>query len=98
MRNSAASGLNFGAYHLKQIRFAKLMKKDGILRVHDAPSPASLIPENVARKVRVPKNALVDERRRVVLADEELEALMSSPHLGAELATMAFASRTADCA
>jgi integrase len=52
------------------------------------------IPENVARKARVPKNAHVDERRRVVLADEEFGALMSSPHLGAELATMAYTSRT----
>ena len=52
------------------------------------------IPENVARKVRVPKNARVDERRRVVLSDEEFDALVSSPHLGAELATMAFTSRT----
>jgi integrase len=52
------------------------------------------IPENVARKVRVPKNARVDERRRVVLADDEFEALLHSPHLGAELATMAYTSRT----
>lgn len=52
------------------------------------------IPENVARKVRVPKNARVDERRRVVLSDEEFDALMSSESLGAELATMAFTSRT----
>jgi integrase len=52
------------------------------------------ISENVARKVRVPKNAHVDERRRVVLADDEFEALLASPHLGAELATMAFTSRT----
>ena len=52
------------------------------------------IPENVARKVRVPKNARVDERRRVVLSDEEFDSLLSSEVLGAELATMAFTSRT----
>jgi integrase len=52
------------------------------------------IPENVARKVRVPKNAHVDERRRVVLTDEEFDALMASESLAAELATMAFTSRT----
>jgi hypothetical protein len=40
------------------------------------------IPENVARKLRIPKNAHVDERRRVVLADDEFEALLASPHPG----------------
>jgi integrase len=48
----------------------------------------------VARKVRVPKGAPVDERRRLVLTDEEFDALMASDAMSAELAAMAFTSRT----
>ena len=32
------SNIDFGAYQLKQNRFAKRVRKEGILLVHDAPS------------------------------------------------------------
>ena len=47
--------INFGDYRLKQNRFAKRVKKEGILLVHDSPSPASLkaIPEADFGRVKV---------------------------------------------
>jgi hypothetical protein len=52
---SEVSNLNVGDYQLKQNRFAKRVKKEGILLVHDAPSPASLkaIPEANFDRVKV---------------------------------------------
>jgi integrase len=53
-----------------------------------------MLPENVAERVQVPKNAPVDRRERVVLTDAEFEAFMACPNVGAELHTMALVSRT----
>lgn len=53
-----------------------------------------VIGENPAARVRVPKGAPVNDRERVVLSDAEFEAFMSCPDVGAELHTMALASRT----
>jgi len=52
---SEVSDIDFGAYQLKQNRFAKRVKKEGFLLVHDAPSPASLkaIPEADFGRVKV---------------------------------------------
>jgi hypothetical protein len=52
---SEVSNINFGAYQVKQNRFAKRVKKEGILLVHDSPSPASLnaIPEADFGRVKV---------------------------------------------
>jgi len=49
------SDIDFSAYRLKQNRFAKRVKKEGILLVHDAPSPGSLkaIPEADFARVKV---------------------------------------------
>ncbi len=53
-----------------------------------------LIPENVARKVRVPKNARVDRRERVILTDVEFGQFMACADVSAELHVMALTSRT----
>lgn len=53
-----------------------------------------LIPENVARKVRVPKNARVDRRERVILTDVEFGQFMACRDVSAELHVMALTSRT----
>jgi hypothetical protein len=44
---SELSNINFGDYQVKQTRFAKRVKKEGIQLVHDAPSlaPLKAIPE-----------------------------------------------------
>jgi hypothetical protein len=39
---SEVSNINFGDYQLKQNRFAKRVKNEGILLVYESPSPASL--------------------------------------------------------
>lgn len=47
--------VDFGAYRVKQNRFAKRIKREGILLLHDAPSAASLkeIPEADFDRVKV---------------------------------------------
>lgn len=52
---SEVSDIDFGPYQLRQNRFAKRVKKEGILLVHDSPSPASLkaIPEADFGRVKV---------------------------------------------
>ena len=52
---SEVPNVEFGAYRLKRNRFAKRVKEEGILLVHDAPSPASLkaIPEADFNSVKV---------------------------------------------
>ena len=53
-----------------------------------------VLPENVAQRVQLPKNAPVDDRERVILTDAEFEAFMACPDVHAELHTMALVSRT----
>ncbi|MEO6599331.1 MAG: hypothetical protein ABIQ16_05625, partial [Polyangiaceae bacterium] len=49
------SELDFSAYQVKANRFAKRVKKEGILLVHDGPSAASLkaIPEADFARVKI---------------------------------------------
>ena len=51
-----------------------------------------IVPENPVKKTRVPKNAPVDERERMILSDDEFNAFMA--HASGELRMMALASRT----
>jgi integrase len=53
-----------------------------------------VIPENLVKKARVPKNAPVDERERIILSDDEFNAFMSCSEASPELRMMALASRT----
>jgi len=61
---------NFGDYQLKQNRFAKRVKKEGILLVHDSPSPASLkaIPEADFGRVKVRRNSYAERIHAARLA------------------------------
>jgi integrase len=52
-----------------------------------------LLPENVARRCRVPKSAKVDKRRRIVLTDDEFTRFVESPQLEPELRLLALVSR-----
>ena len=54
-----------------------------------------LVPENVARKVRVPKNARVDRRSGSILADVEFGQFMACRDVSAELHVMALRVATA---
>src|SRR5450432_726563 len=53
-----------------------------------------VLPENAATRVRVPKAARVDDRKRIILSDAEFTAFMACPDLDHELRTMALVSRT----
>ncbi len=53
-----------------------------------------VLPENAATRVRVPKAARVDDRKRIILSDAEFTAFMACPEVDHELRTMALVSRT----
>src|SRR4051812_41242144 len=53
-----------------------------------------VIAENPAKRVRVPKGAHVDGRKRIILTDAEFNAFMACPDVTPELHTMAIVSRT----
>jgi hypothetical protein len=80
---SEVSDVNFGAYQLKQNRFAKRVKKEGILLVHDAPSPASLkaIPEANFDRIKVRRS---DYAERIKARGLTLQVGRGRPRGGAE--------------
>jgi len=80
---SEASDIDFGAHQLKQNRFAKRVKKEGILLVHDAPSQASLraIPEADFGRVKVRRSPYAE---RIKAAGLTLQVGRGRPRAGAE--------------
>src|SRR5690348_6100606 len=50
--------------------------------------PDEVLPENVAQRVQLPKNARVDDRQRIILIDGDFEALIACPDVHAELHTV----------
>jgi len=52
-----------------------------------------VITENVVKRVRIPKNAKVDERPRVILTDDEFVRFLAWPDLDSELRLLALVSR-----
>ncbi|HXK18554.1 MAG TPA: hypothetical protein VNG33_12160 [Polyangiaceae bacterium] len=80
---SEVSSINFGDYQLKQNRFAKRVKKEGILLVHDSPSPASLkaVPEADFGRVRVRRSNYAE---RIKTGGLTLQVGRGRPRGGAE--------------
>jgi len=80
---SEVPNINFGDYQLKQNRFAKRVKKEGILLVHDSPSPASLkaIPEADFGRVKVRRNNYAE---RIKTGGLTLQVGRGRPRGGAE--------------
>ena len=80
---SEVSEVNFGAYRLKQNRFAKRVKKEGILLVRDAPSPASLkaMPEADFGRVKVRRSNYAE---RIKAGGLTLQVGRGRPRGGAE--------------
>jgi len=80
---SEVSDIDFGAYQSKQNRFAKRVKKEGILLVHDAPSPASLkaIPEADFARVKVRRSNYAE---RIKTGGLTLQVGRGRPRGGAE--------------
>jgi hypothetical protein len=80
---SEVSNIDFGAYQLRQNRFAKRVKKEGILLVHDAPSPASLkaIPEADFGRVKVRRSNYAE---RIKAGGLTLQVGRGRPRGGAE--------------
>ncbi|MEO8901221.1 MAG: hypothetical protein ABI627_06825 [Polyangiaceae bacterium] len=62
---SEVSEVNFELFRVKRNRFAKSVKKEGILLVHDAPSRASLraIPEADFATAKVKRNPYAERMR-----------------------------------
>lgn len=81
---SEVSNINFGDYQLKQNRFAKRVKKEGILLVHDSPSPASLkaIPEADFDRVKVRRSNFAE---RIKTGGLTLQVGRGRPRGGAEM-------------
>jgi hypothetical protein len=80
---SEVSDIDFGAYQVKQNRFAKRVKKEGILLVHEAPSGASLraIPEADFDRVRVRRSTYAE---RIKAGGLTLQVGRGRPRGGAE--------------
>jgi hypothetical protein len=80
---SEVSNIDFGAYQLKQNRFARRVKKEGIVLVHDAPSPASLkaIPEADFGRVKVRRSNYAE---RIKASGLTLQVGRGRPRAGAE--------------
>ncbi len=80
---SEVSDVDFGAYRVKQNRFAKRVKKSGILLIHDAPSWSSLraIPEADFERVKVRRSNYAERIRTGGLA---LQVGRGRPRAGAE--------------
>ncbi len=83
---SEASEVDFGAYRIKQNRFAKRMKREGILFVHDAPSAASLreVPEADFDRVKVRRSNYAE---RIKSGGLTLQVGRGRPRAGAEAGT-----------
>lgn len=77
------SNINFGNYQVKQNRFAKRVKKEGILLVHDSPSPVSLkaIPEVDFGRVKVRRSNYAE---RIKTGGLTLQVGRGRPRGGAE--------------
>jgi hypothetical protein len=82
-RLGTVPNINFGDYQLKQNRFAKRVKKEGMLLVHDSPSPVSLkaIPEADFGRVRVRRNNYAE---RIKTDGVTLQVGRGRPRGGAE--------------
>ena len=80
---SEASDVDFGAYQQKPNRFAKRVRKEGILLVHDAPSAASLkaIPEADFGRVKVRRSNYAE---RIKTGGLTLQVGRGRPRGGAE--------------
>ena len=80
---SEVSNIDFAAYQLKQNRFAKRVKKEGILLVHDAPSSASLkaVPEADFGRVKVRRSNYAE---RIKTGGLTLQVGRGRPRGGAE--------------
>ena len=80
---SEVSNIDFGAYQQKPNRFAKRVKKEGLLLVHDAPSAASLkaIPEADFGRVKVRRSNYAE---RIKAGGLTLQVGRGRPRGGAE--------------
>jgi len=80
---SEVPNIDFGAYQLKQNRFAKRVKKEGIMLVHDAPSPASFkaVPEADFGRVKVRRSSYAE---RIKAGGLTLQVGRGRPRGGAE--------------
>lgn len=78
-----ASELDFSAYQVKANRFAKRVKKEGILLVHDGPSAASLkaVPEADFARVKIRRNNYAE---RIKADGLTLHVGRGRPRAGAE--------------
>lgn len=83
---SEAPEVDFGAYRIKQNRFAKRIKREGILFVHDAPSAASLreLPETDFDRVKVRRSNYAE---RIKAGGLTLQVGRGRPRAGAEAGT-----------
>jgi len=80
---SEASEIDFKAHQVKQNRFAKRVKREGILLVHDAPSAASLkeVPEADFDRVKVRRSNYAD---RIKTGGLTLQVGRGRPRPGSE--------------
>ena len=78
--------VDFGAYRTKQNRFAKRVKREGILFVHEAPSAASLreLPEADFSRVKVRRSNYAE---RIKSGGLTLQVGRGRPRAGAEAGT-----------
>ena len=83
---SEVSEVDFKAYQIRQNRFAKRVKREGILLVHDAPSAASLkeIPEADFGRVKVRRSNYAE---RIKAGGLTLQVGRGRPRAGNEAGT-----------
>ena len=81
-----ASEVGFDTYRVKQNRFAKRVKREGILLVHDAPSAASLkeVPEADFGRVKVRRSNYAE---RIKTGGLTLQVGRGRPRAGSEAGT-----------
>jgi hypothetical protein len=80
---SEVSDIDFGTYQVKQNRFAKRVKREGILLVHDSPSASSLkaIPEADFSRLKVRRSSYA---ARIKAGGLTLQVGRGRPRGGAE--------------
>src|SRR5262245_42536300 len=83
---SEAPNVDFGAYQIKQNHYAKRVKREGILFVHDAPSAASLreIPEADFGRVKLRRSNYAE---RIKTGGLTLQVGRGRPRAGDEAGT-----------
>jgi len=83
---SDASNVDFGVYQIKHNHYAKRVKREGILFVHDSPSAASLkeIPEADFGRVKVRRS---NYAARIKAGGLTLQVGRGRPRAGAEAGT-----------